>query len=77
MHKGKAAGITRRLPAQTSSTAPFDKEDLEMNEFTAHMSEDSYFAGLPKLIQETIKQTGIEFSSQEELRQYAEKLMDR
>ena len=46
-----------------------------MNEFTAHLSEDSYFRSLPKMVQESIKQTGIEFCCQEELRQYAEKLL--
>lgn len=34
----------------------------------------SYFASLPKNIQETIMQTGISFSSEEELKQIYEQL---
>ncbi len=38
-------------------------------------SDGQYFSSLPPVVQATIKQCGIQFSSEEELRGYAEKLM--
>ena len=36
---------------------------------------DEYFASLPSFVQETIMQTGISLSNEQELRAYAEHLM--
>ena len=38
-------------------------------------SDGQYFSSLPPVVQATIKQCGVKFSSEEGLRSYAEKLM--
>lgn len=40
-----------------------------------NISDGPYFSSLPPVVQATIKQCGVSFSSEEELRGYAEKLM--
>ncbi len=38
---------------------------------------DSYFQSLPKMIQESIKQTDVKFYTVEELKAFAQKLMQK
>lgn len=45
------------------------------NKFKESIDSNSYFQALPIYVQETIKQSGVNINSEEELRNCAEKLM--
>lgn len=45
--------------------------------FKKNLDSNQYFMSLPAYVQETIKQSGVEICSEEELRSCAEKLMKK
>lgn len=47
------------------------------NNFKDNLDNNSYFMSLPAFIQESIKQTGVNITSEEELRKCAENLMNK
>lgn len=48
---------------------------MPSNTFQESLDSNPYFMSLPAYVQETIKQTGIEITSEEELRRCAQNLM--
>lgn len=48
---------------------------MNQNTFQENLEQNMYFKGLPPFVQESIRQSGISLSSEEELRQLARSLM--
>ena len=48
---------------------------MNQNTFQENLEQNVYFKGLPPFVQESIRQSGISLSSEEELRQLARSLM--
>lgn len=48
-----------------------------MNDFKENLNNNQYFQSLPAYVQETIKQSGVNISSEEELRNCAENLQKK
>lgn len=48
-----------------------------MNNFKENIDSNKYFKSLPSYIQETIKQASVDFNSEDELKKFAENLMNK